>query len=131
MPCCNFTSSRGQRRHEPNVSRRHRGYRPSGRKQGGSAIPDDLFADTGVERSGKPLTDFRAELAGCETARGEDLFTGFTTLKAITFSALGYRPPVPETIVPRSGTVLPWVSAPAIEGARSSNHRVVPQPRIH
>jgi hypothetical protein len=50
-------------------------------------IPDDLFAKTSVEPAGKPLTVFRAELAGCEKAGWEDLFAGFTTLKAITFSS--------------------------------------------
>ena len=40
-----------------------------------------------LEPAGKPLTIFRAELAGCEEAGWEDLFAGFTTLKAITFSS--------------------------------------------
>ncbi len=39
-------------------------------------------------------------------------------------SALGYRPPAPETFVPRSGGVAPWAGAPAIEGARSPNSTV-------
>ena len=34
-------------------------------------------------------------------------------------SSLNYRPPAPETIVPRAGNIAPWASAPAIEGARS------------
>ena len=34
-------------------------------------------------------------------------------------SSLKYQPPAPEDIVPRSGTVAPWASAPAVEGARS------------
>ena len=34
-------------------------------------------------------------------------------------SSLKYRPPAPEVIVPRSGAVAPWASAPAVEGARS------------
>jgi transposase InsO family protein len=35
-------------------------------------------------------------------------------------SALGYRPPAPEAIVSRSGTALPWATAPARwKGARS------------
>ena len=54
---------------------------------GGRGIPDDLFADKGVEAAGKPLTVFRAELAGCDKAAWEDLFAGFDTLKAITFSS--------------------------------------------
>ena len=40
-----------------------------------------------LEPAGKPLTIFRAELSGCEEAGWEDLFAGFTTLKAITFSS--------------------------------------------
>ena len=28
-------------------------------------------------------------------------------------SSLGYRPPAPETIVPRGGSIVPWASAPA------------------
>ena len=34
-------------------------------------------------------------------------------------SSLGYRPPAPETIVPRSGGIVPWASAPAVGAARS------------
>src|SRR5205085_12336048 len=34
-------------------------------------------------------------------------------------SSLKYRPPAPETIILRGGTVVPWASAPAVEGARS------------
>lgn len=34
-------------------------------------------------------------------------------------SSLNYQPPAPEMIIPRSGTVVPWASAPAVEGARS------------
>jgi len=34
-------------------------------------------------------------------------------------SSLGYRPPAPETIVPRSGGIAPWASAPAVGAARS------------
>jgi len=40
-----------------------------------------------LEPDGKPLTVFRAELIGSEEAGWEDLFTGFTALKAITFSS--------------------------------------------
>jgi hypothetical protein len=35
----------------------------------------------------KPLTVFRAELVGSEEASWEELFAGYTTLKAITFSS--------------------------------------------
>jgi transposase InsO family protein len=34
-------------------------------------------------------------------------------------SSLGYRPPAPESIVHR-GSIVPWTSAPALGGARSS-----------
>jgi hypothetical protein len=34
-------------------------------------------------------------------------------------SSLGHRPPAPETIVPRSGSIAPWASAPAVGAARS------------
>jgi putative transposase len=34
-------------------------------------------------------------------------------------SSLGYRPPAPETIIPGGGTIVSWVSAPAMQGARS------------
>jgi PLD-like domain len=40
-----------------------------------------------LEAAGKPLTVFRAELSGREEAGWEDLFAGFTALKAITFSS--------------------------------------------
>ncbi len=33
-------------------------------------------------------------------------------------SSLGYRPPAPETFVPRGGGVAPWASAPTAGGAR-------------
>ncbi|KAK0361359.1 hypothetical protein LTR94_023645 [Friedmanniomyces endolithicus] len=36
-------------------------------------------------------------------------------------SALKYRPPAPEAVIPRSGNIAPWASAPALEGARSPN----------
>src|SRR5258708_9443191 len=54
---------------------------------GGRIIPDDLFAKARLEPAGKPLTVFRAELTGREEAGWEDLFAGFTALKAITFSS--------------------------------------------
>jgi hypothetical protein len=59
--------------------------RPS--NKGGRIIPDDLFAKARLEPVGKPLTVFRAELTGREEAGWEDLFAGFTALKAITFSS--------------------------------------------
>ena len=37
--------------------------------------------------AGKPLTVFRAELLGSEEANWEELFAGYTALKAITFSS--------------------------------------------
>ena len=46
-------------------------------------------------------------------------------------SSLGYRPPAPETIIPRGGTVVPWASAPAVEGARSPNQTVASANAIH
>jgi hypothetical protein len=58
--------------------------RPSTREE---VIPDDLFAKTRLEPAGKPLTVFRAELTGSVKADWQDLFAGFTTLKAITFSS--------------------------------------------
>ena len=50
-------------------------------------MPADLFADAGLRPAAKPLTVFRAELIGCEDATWEELFAGFTSLKAITFSS--------------------------------------------
>ena len=50
-------------------------------------MPADLFADAGLRPTAKPLTVFRAELIGCEDATWEELFAGFTSLKAITFSS--------------------------------------------
>jgi len=56
-------------------------------KQGERATSDDLFAETRLESVTKPLTVFGAELTGCENVGWEDLFAGFTNLKAITFSS--------------------------------------------
>jgi hypothetical protein len=50
-------------------------------------MPADLFADAGLRAVSKPLTVFRAELIGHEEATWEELFDGFTGLKAITFSS--------------------------------------------
>jgi hypothetical protein len=46
-----------------------------------------LFGETGSQPAAKPLTVFRAELVGCEQTSWEDLFGGFTALRAITFSS--------------------------------------------
>jgi hypothetical protein len=50
-------------------------------------MPADLFADPSLSAAAKPLTVFRAELLGCEGTSWEELFAGFTKLKAITFSS--------------------------------------------
>src|SRR5438270_861272 len=50
-------------------------------------MPADLFADAGLRPAAKPLTIFRAELIGHENASWEELFAGYTSLKAITFSS--------------------------------------------
>jgi hypothetical protein len=50
-------------------------------------MPADLFADAGLRSAAKPLTVFRAQLIGHEDATWEELFAGFTRLKAITFSS--------------------------------------------
>jgi hypothetical protein len=50
-------------------------------------MPADLFTDAGLRPATKPLTVFRAELIGHEDATREELFAGFTGLKAITFSS--------------------------------------------
>ena len=46
-------------------------------------------------------------------------------------SALNYRPPAPEAIILRGGTIVPWASAPAVEGARSPNQTVASANAIH
>lgn len=46
-------------------------------------------------------------------------------------SALKYRPPAPEAIIPRSGHIVPWASAPALEGARSPNPNMASEPAMH
>src|SRR5919201_871858 len=50
-------------------------------------MPADLFADPSLRPAAKPLTVFRAELIGYGDASWEELFAGFTRLKAITFSS--------------------------------------------
>lgn len=47
----------------------------------------DLFADAAQPSSGKPLTVFRADLLAHGPASWEELFDGYTALKAITFSS--------------------------------------------
>jgi hypothetical protein len=42
-------------------------------------------------------------------------------------SSLGYRPAAPETIVTRDKSIVPWASAPAVEGARAHPNRGVKQ----
>ena len=51
------------------------------------AIPSDLFGGSAVRPAAKPLTVFRAELIGSALASWEELFDGYTSLKAITFSS--------------------------------------------
>jgi hypothetical protein len=47
----------------------------------------DLFANATAQPVGKPLTVFRADLLASEQATWQELFAGFDTLKAITFSS--------------------------------------------
>ena len=46
-------------------------------------------------------------------------------------SSLGYLPPAPEVIVPRSGYGAPWPGAPAMESARPPNPDVASKPTLH
>jgi hypothetical protein len=50
-------------------------------------MPVDLFADPEPSPAARPLTVFHAQLLGREQTSWEELFDGFTTLKAITFSS--------------------------------------------
>jgi hypothetical protein len=50
-------------------------------------MPDDLFADTGATAGALPLTVFQAELLSHRQTNWEQLFDGYTALKAITFSS--------------------------------------------
>ena len=50
-------------------------------------MPADLFADPEPSPAARPLTVFHAQLLGREQTSWEELFDGFTTLKAITFSS--------------------------------------------
>lgn len=46
-------------------------------------------------------------------------------------SSLNYRAPAPESFVPRSGGIVPWASAPAVEGARSPTPTVASEAAMH
>ena len=46
-------------------------------------------------------------------------------------SALEYRPPAPEAVIPRSGNIVPWTSAPALEGVRSPNPSIASGPPMN
>jgi transposase InsO family protein len=46
-------------------------------------------------------------------------------------SSLNYQPPAPEAIIARSGTIVPWSSAPALGSARSPNPTVVSEMLPH
>ena len=46
-------------------------------------------------------------------------------------SALNDRPPAPEAIILRGGTIVPWASAPAVEGARSPTPTMASEPAMH
>ena len=47
-------------------------------------------------------------------------------------SALKYRPPAPETIIPRGGTLVPWATAPArSESARSPTPTMASANAVH
>jgi transposase InsO family protein len=46
-------------------------------------------------------------------------------------SALKYRPPAPEAVIPRGGRIVPWASAPALESARSPNPNMASEPAMN
>jgi transposase InsO family protein len=46
-------------------------------------------------------------------------------------SALRYRPPAPEAVIPRGRHMVPWASAPALEGARSPNPNMASEPAMN
>jgi transposase InsO family protein len=46
-------------------------------------------------------------------------------------SALKYRPPAPEAVIPRGGRIVPWATAPALEGARSPNPNMASEPAMN
>ena len=46
-------------------------------------------------------------------------------------SSLGYRPPAPEAIMPRSGPIAPWATALAVGASRSPTSTVVSGVPMH
>jgi putative transposase len=46
-------------------------------------------------------------------------------------SSLNYQPPAPESFVPRSGSIVPWASAPAVEGPRSPTPNMALETAVH
>lgn len=46
-------------------------------------------------------------------------------------SALRYRPPAPEAVIPRGRHMVPWASAPALESARSPNPNMASEPAMN
>jgi transposase InsO family protein len=47
-------------------------------------------------------------------------------------SSLGYRPPAPETIIPRNASIVPWASAPArLKSARSPTPNLASDAPMH
>ena len=46
-------------------------------------------------------------------------------------SSLNYRPPAPESFVPRSGGIVPWASVPAVDGAPPPTPAVASEPAMH
>jgi hypothetical protein len=50
-------------------------------------MASDLFAGANLQPAARPLTVFRAELISCDQTSWEELFDGFASLQAITFSS--------------------------------------------
>lgn len=46
-------------------------------------------------------------------------------------SALKYQPPTPEVVIPPGGTIAPWASASALEGARPPNQTLAQAEPVH
>jgi transposase InsO family protein len=46
-------------------------------------------------------------------------------------NSLGYRPPAPETIVPRNGSIVPWASVLAVGAARSPTPTMASEVAVH
>ena len=46
-------------------------------------------------------------------------------------SSLSYRPPAPETIIPHSGSIVPWASALAMGASRSPTPTMVSSSQIN